>query len=540
MKKHEMHFSEKDILLTEPIFKDVYNSFTYELWIKPTASIRLTEETPYGISGISGQRYIIGPGYGQTDNVAGVGISIGTNGITLYEHTSDHLPALLTHPELITDWTHITVVYENKTPYLYVNGIFKKRGYKSQKERVHASGLFGGYNPYGFYEGSIREISLWNYAKSAEEIQKGLQDSINEQTSGLIGRWLFKEDAVLRDSNAMEYPCIKTKVRDSKVLFIISGCGVPFPPLEKGIIQSLERTVKKLHVASPNDNILHLVRTMKPDLVLVFHGLFFPLSQINEINQTGAKTAIWMSDDPYYTDITKNIVPHFQYIFTQDLSCVSYYRTLGCQHVYLLPLAADPSVFYPKTVDADYETDILFVGNAFWNRVTFFDHIAEYLSKKDVLISGLWWERLTNYSILKEKIQLGRWMTPEETANYYNGAKIVINIHRSSEDRSMNHNSENIQALSINPRTFEIAACGAFQLTDIRQDLSTLFTPDYDISTYNSPDEFIHQVEYYLHHEEDRKKIAERSLSRVRKEHSFLNRTEYILNTIFPEGNFTK
>ncbi len=42
-----------------------------------------------------------------------VGISVGTNGILVFEHADFYLPCLLSHPRAISDWTHIAVVYTN-------------------------------------------------------------------------------------------------------------------------------------------------------------------------------------------------------------------------------------------------------------------------------------------------------------------------------------------------------------------------------------------------------------------------------------------
>lgn len=45
---------------------------------------------------------------------------VGTNGISVYEHSSDYLPALLVHQAPILGWTHVAVVYRNKQLSLYI------------------------------------------------------------------------------------------------------------------------------------------------------------------------------------------------------------------------------------------------------------------------------------------------------------------------------------------------------------------------------------------------------------------------------------
>src|SRR5690606_6643142 len=137
-----------------------------------------------------------------------------------------------------------------------------------------------------------------------------------------------------------------------------------------------------------------------------------------------------------------------------------------------------------------------------WNRIELIDDLTPILLDWKVVIVGWWWDRLRNYAKLSDRIKLGDWLSPEETANYYNGAKIVINLHRSIQDDSINANSSTkIPALSVNPRTFEIAGCGAFQLTDLRQETAQLYTLDTEIGTYTSHDELANKVNYYLRNE---------------------------------------
>ncbi|MBC6975840.1 glycosyltransferase [Bacillus sp. Xin] len=329
--------------------------------------------------------------------------------------------------------------------------------------------------------------------------------------------------------------CIQENFKNLRVIFVSSEYDVPYWPLEKGIIDSLKKTVRELHVVSPKQDLVRVVQKIKPDFVLVFSGFKLPFYQVEMLKRLGIKTAVWMTDDPYVIDQSKKIAPYYDFVFTQEVNCISFYKSIGCQNVHHLPLAADHNVFYPKNVDEKYKTDILFIGVAFSNRVTFFDEISDYLVSKNTLISGVGWNSLQNYHLLQQRINANHWLSPEETASYYNGAKIVLNLHRSHDDPTINKNREKIEALSLNPRTFEISACGAFQLTDIRPDLSGFYQPGYDIETYCTTQECIQKIEYYLSNEEERKMIAARALNRVQNEHTFSHRILELLSIVFPE-----
>lgn len=300
-----------------------------------------------------------------------------------------------------------------------------------------------------------------------------------------------------------------------------------------GVINALRGLVKELTVLHPLDSsIVEKVSDIQPDLVLVLNGVHgFPVHMTHAIRAKGIPTAVWFIDDPYYTDKTAGIAPLFDYVFTYELSCVPFYQGLGCKHVYYLPLAMSRHQMHPRPVPPQFRKDICFIGTGFWNRIAFFDRVAPYLAKKNTFLAGMLWNRLRNYRRLSGKIHLGN-IPPDDTVKYYAGAKIVINLHRGPIDPRHNMNSRRISALSVNPRTFEMSACGALQITDIRSDLPNFYTPGHDIETYSSPAELINKIEYYLRHEDKRQEVAARGLRRTMTEHTYRSRLIDLLNTV--------
>jgi Uncharacterized protein conserved in bacteria len=327
----------------------------------------------------------------------------------------------------------------------------------------------------------------------------------------------------------------ENRIWDIHILYVTAGIGVPYPALDQAIIDALGEMVREKTVAMPTEDIFAIARKVQPDVVLVLNGVVLPAEQVEQLRRNGFRTAIWFTDDPYYTNWTNSIAPRYDYVFTLELNCLPFYRGLGCRHVYYLPFAVNPKAFFPKHVPTSHQTDICFIGTAFWNRVNLIDRLTPYLKDKKVVISGWWWDRLSNYSQLANQIKLGDWMTPEETANYYNGAKIVINLHRPYDDDTINVNSlHKIEALSVNPRTFEISGCATLQLSDIRQDMENRYVPGKEIDTYRSYDELIEKIDYYLRHEDERREVAMNGFIRTRREHTYRQRLGELLGRIFP------
>ncbi|WP_053075126.1 CgeB family protein [Ornithinibacillus californiensis] len=325
----------------------------------------------------------------------------------------------------------------------------------------------------------------------------------------------------------------RESLHDKRVIFVKTGVQGPYPPLEEAIISSLSEyvTVKVCH---PIDDLVTIASQFKPHMVLALHGLFLHHHKMREIQKSGIPIAIWITDDPYYTDVTKDFV-YFDHIFTVELSCVDFYKNLGHTSVTYLPLGCRKEIFRPLPVPKEDEIDICFVGSAFQNRVDLIDGIADYLLDKNVMIVGQWWERLNNYNKLKSKIH-NEWQTPESTAYYYNRAKIVLNIHRLAvyeHPEASQSNSLSIPALSMNNRTFEINGCKTLQISDFRADINNHYENGKEIVTFSTSEELINNIEYYLQNEEERYRIARSGFIKTLTHHTYQHRVKKLLNTIF-------
>ncbi|GAB1768904.1 glycosyltransferase [Priestia megaterium] len=191
-------FNGEEIVETnKQLFTNVFNTFTIELWAKPNTAHTIDKQFKRGILPITDQRFAIAPVFGGKKDGdisrAGVGVSIGTNGISVYEHTTNHLVASLVYAGSLNGWNHVAVVYINKTPFLYLNGNLVRKGVPSQKKIVVPSGVFGGLNSSGFYIGSLKEIRIWSSARKKLELKQNMYGELKKSEQNLIGYWKLTE-----------------------------------------------------------------------------------------------------------------------------------------------------------------------------------------------------------------------------------------------------------------------------------------------------------------------------------------------------------
>ena len=147
------------------------DTFSFGGWFKTSAEHEIDSQETSGYGGVNNQRYAFDPQHGGDSN-AGAGLSIGTNGVSVYEHGSDYMPATAVYEtDLGDDWNHIMIVYDNKQPTIYLNGEAVVTGFSSPRAIVYAPIQFGGM-AYGYFEGSMDEVRIYNRVLSAAEIKK--------------------------------------------------------------------------------------------------------------------------------------------------------------------------------------------------------------------------------------------------------------------------------------------------------------------------------------------------------------------------------
>jgi len=85
---------------------------------------------------------------------------------------------------------------------------------------------------------------------------------------------------------------------------------------------------------------------------------------------------------------------------------------------------------------------------------------------------------------------------------------------------------------AVNQRVFDVPACGAFVLTDAREQLPELFEIGKEVAVYKSPDEVGDLIRHYLAHESERKAVAQAGRARVLAEHTYVHRLRAMAETM--------
>jgi spore maturation protein CgeB len=115
----------------------------------------------------------------------------------------------------------------------------------------------------------------------------------------------------------------------------------------------------------------------------------------------------------------------------------------------------------------------------------------------------------------------------DELAKQYGAARVVLNVHAAYE-----RPEAEAAMYNVNPRLFEIPACGGFQLTDNRRQATRFFDEGTEIECYASADELRAKVLHYLERDEARQRLAARAADKARRLHTYERRMASLLAAV--------
>lgn len=275
--------------------------------------------------------------------------------------------------------------------------------------------------------------------------------------------------------------------------------------------------------------IMMMVEEKKPDLVLALAQAPLDRTSLQKLRKMDIPTVMWFVEDYLLFNYWTILAPFYDaFAVIQKEPFLTELKNIGQQHAFYLPLAALPQ--FHQTLDLsdrekrEYGAAISFLGAGYPNRRLAFRRLAE----RDFKIWGSDWE---NERFLERNIQRdGKRIDPEESVKIYNATKINLNLHSSVHTDQLISKGD-----FVNPRTFELAAMGAFQLVDKRSLMKELFAED-ELATFESPEEFYQKIDYFLEHPEEREKYALKARQRTLENHTYQQRMRTLLE--YMEVNF--
>lgn len=301
----------------------------------------------------------------------------------------------------------------------------------------------------------------------------------------------------------------------------------------------------------------------------------------------------WTVDNPCFQLYSDTIRNPWNRIFMFDRSQYDKFHHLNPEHIYHMPLGCDFEAWNSITLTAqdhrDYDCDISFIGSTYEEKCKYnqLENLPDYIrGYVDGLIqaqlnvygynfiedsltddfcrmfkeSAGWYplgedytedvkgiiadtyigykcteqERLLTLSNISEHYNLDLYTLSDVSrlpkVHHRGGADSVTMMPKIFKCSRINLNMTNRPIRTGLPlRIFDILGAGGFLLTNYQAEIPELFEIGTDLAVYESQEDLLYQIGYYLEHEELRREIAENGQRKVRDEYSYRSRMGEIL-----------
>lgn len=341
------------------------------------------------------------------------------------------------------------------------------------------------------------------------------------------------------------------------------------------------------------EKLCQKIASCQPDFVFSIN-FFCDVSNVCE--KMGVKYVAYTVDVPVNTLFCKELGNSCNEVFMFDKMQYKKFKNRNENGTYYLPLGASVSSMQqtitnmPENVKKKYQSDVAFVGSLYEekdNLKKFFPYLSDktkgYIDgiinvQKNLPIGNILAECLTD-NLINELVNLCPELQMEEERKRYLISHYLLGMHLAATERkeileyisgsckvklytqSDVSNMKNVyfagtadsykempvifseSKINLNityraietgipQRVWDVCGCGGFLITNFQEELTDYFEIGKELECYESKEDLLEKIQFYLKYDEIRKEIAENGFLKVKKYHTYDKRVEHMMNTI--------
>jgi len=258
------------------------------------------------------------------------------------------------------------------------------------------------------------------------------------------------------------------------------------------------------------------VRTSRADALLVdncfpYHPEFLRRLPIYKVLRTSDGPMATYDRDFAYVHAYDHVLYHSP-AYSCDMEMQEKLRYCGVKKADFWPLGSfqalcDTSKNEQDILSSKRDIDIIFIGSLYMNKLPVIGAIKQAFGRRFVLRSQ---------ATLKKRIYLllrygfHGWVTRAPFRQFvplYQRAKIGVNVHNRGKYTVGSY------------RMFDLPANGVFQISDGGEFLQRFYAVGEEVVSYESANDLISKLEYYLSHDSERARIALNGFRRVQRDY---------------------
>ncbi|PPQ31671.1 hypothetical protein CCR94_08340 [Rhodoblastus sphagnicola] len=283
------------------------------------------------------------------------------------------------------------------------------------------------------------------------------------------------------------------------------------------VARGARRLMKPFLVREFERALRDAVTTLKPDLFLSIKGTRVTRELLEWMGGRGVPRALFYPDFHFdHPGVSLDDFALYDLVFTTKTFHLDVLRArLGASKVFYVPHGYSDDVHWPvrgQVADQDYAFDI--------------QHIGAHSAYKQEWMQSLH----TGCAAASLRLIGARWSHAEGVANIGKVA-VADSIYDCAYSRALQEARINIAVMmgphksgwqdAVSTRTFEIAACGGFQLHIDSEELRAFFTPGEDLDVFTTPEELCDKTRFYLERPDLRARMIAKARARCAPRHGY-------------------
>lgn len=280
-----------------------------------------------------------------------------------------------------------------------------------------------------------------------------------------------------------------------------------------------------------NQKIIKSATINKPEIAIFYKAAEVLPETIECLKKQGVFTVNFYPDVSFFThgkNLAKAISCYNLVVSTKTFAKKDLMYHLQYDKVEFLPHGFDTDIHKPlhlsAGVPAKFRSDCVFVGSHSSGKEDLMASLSNGLPELSIKVWGSRWEKRSSTAFSSNCV-----FNEAIFGDYYSlaiqSSKISLGLlHEKVENAS---NGDLITA-----RTFEIPGMGGFMLHQRTTEIHHYFEENKEIACFESKQELVDKVKYFLKHDKERESIAENGRQRAWKDHTYLVRAKQLLAII--------
>jgi spore maturation protein CgeB len=278
------------------------------------------------------------------------------------------------------------------------------------------------------------------------------------------------------------------------------------------------KPTKAAYQRALNRRLERFCADQRPDVILVVKGGPIAPDVVRRLKSATRTLVVnFFPDNPLWMMPFEQIEA-YDVFFTKERYALRQLELVGLRNLYYLPMYCVPSLHHPVTLDEEEAADLRGTVALVGARYPYRERLVRELIDFPIRVWGPGWRR-SDPSVAPRVA--GGFLDGRAKLAVYCGATLSLNPHHPMND-----------VVGVNTRAFELAASGACQVVDLKDELPHLFKPGEEVVAFRDLPELRRQLAYYLAHPDEARAIGDNARRRALAEHTARHRIEEMLAAV--------